>query len=156
EAQNLFQAIGRTGAPAAVPFLREELQARPDWADNGVVAAALLLSDRSQAPEVSALLRELLVSTAVGDYQRNMVFAALAQRGDVEAIPLYPKAYELGLQPGVRAEQQLSRQIRGAECLGETYVSTPTAMQVRKLHGYDDERLLDAWRTLLSSPALSE
>ena len=158
EAMNLFTAIGRTGSPDAVPFLRETLQSRPDWADNGVAAAALLLSDKSPSPEVSSLLRELLVSTAVNAYQRNLVFAALAQRGDLEAIPLYPRAYELGLQPSVRAEQKLGQQIRGAECLcGTIRVMLPTGQQeLRKLHGYDDAAITNAWRTLLASPALPD
>lgn len=90
---------------------------------------------------------------------RALAFAELARRGDAAAIPLFPRAYELGLYdvehlvPTERGEQ-----VRGpgsrAKGIGHLGLSLDAQNQPGEpLHGYRDAELLQAWRTLLRSDA---
>lgn len=103
---------------------------------------ALLLADLADAKVVEALppLRVLLVwegneENELNETERNRIFAALTKAGDVAAIPLFPRAYELGLASGESSVQPV-----GINCLCEG-------------HGYQEAALRQCWQTLLDSAA---
>ncbi|MGE3174078.1 MAG: hypothetical protein AB7O97_15735 [Planctomycetota bacterium] len=137
EAHALFAALARTGNPEAVATLRAAIG--PRWIDR-VAWCAGDLSERTDAPEVRALVRELLVSERVGPVVRNRLFGELVRCGDAAAIPLLPRAYALGLQPQKKGEP--------VGCLWLVLDKDGAAS-----HGYDLPQQLAAWQALLDGPA---
>lgn len=143
---HLFRALGRTGDPAALDLLREVLAQQPDQVDGVAMAAIELASLGSDAEAVGALLRDLLVHPDLGPAWRNGVFQRLARRGDREAIPLYPRAYALGLEP-TPPEARGVHPRRGAQWLAAWRRAGGGEEVV--LHGYAAADLAEAWRALL-------
>lgn len=147
---NLFSAIGNTHAPAAAAWFAELVDRHPELAS--ICSEQLILLSRTGADGAAAGLRKLLVwpGTEANELQpgeRSRIFAELARRGDVEAIPLYPRAYELGLAwVGVQGGDAAI----GIGFLAERRVSGGQQLQGAQ-HGYKDDDLVTAWRTLLES-----
>jgi hypothetical protein len=142
----LLICLGRTGAASIIPFLRATVDQRPEFLTS-VVEAALRLSRRNADGEVSLLLRDLMIREDLTARFRNSLFAELARRGDAAAIPLFTRAYELGLAETSREGEQSQR-------VGVQWLMTSHENQrEQKLHGFDDAQLAAAWRAVLAGPA---
>jgi len=141
-----------------VDWLIALLGSDSEWAT--LVAQHLAeLSERFDSSVLREALRTLLIweappGTNFNPSIRARIFGELARLGDVAAIPLYPRAYELGLQKTSRISRgsQTSEAGRGIEWLGAT--SRRTAQQF--MHGYQDGDLSTAWRLLLEGPSRLE
>jgi len=144
EVNNLFFCLGRTGAPSILPFLR----ATVEQCIYGVTLAALGLSHRNADAQVNGLLRDLMVREDLAMDARDMLFAELARRGDAAAIPLFPRAYELGLYGSSR--ESVPGQLVGVQWLTTFF----DGLETRKLYGFDDAQLTAAWRAVLAGPAV--
>jgi hypothetical protein len=135
--QRILQWAADTKHPKAATWLGELAAAEPTLAHH----CALLLAYLADAKVVEALppLRALLVwegdeENELNQVERNRIFAALTKAGDVDAIPLFPRAYELGLA------ENSSGQPVGIDFLCEG-------------HGYQEAALRQCWQTLLDSAA---
>ena len=127
-----------TQRPEVAIWLGELAAAEPTLAHH----CASLLADLADAKVVEALppLRTMLVwegneENELNETERNRIFAALTKAGDVEAIPLFPRAYELGLASGESSDLRV-----GINFLCEG-------------HGYQGAALRQCWQTLLDSAA---
>lgn len=147
---DLIAAAAATGAPAAATWLGAIVDREPSLA---LISARLLvtMSGNSNDPAIRAALRRLLVwpGTHVDELQpqeRSEVFAELARVGDVAAIPLFVRAYELGLAIVPIEAQRF--QAAGIGFLGEW---SSNGERSDSWHGYAEADLQTAWRTLLDS-----
>jgi hypothetical protein len=142
----LFEAVARTGNPAAPAFLLESVRRQPQWTWR-LFQPALILEKNIKTAEVLPLLRELMVAKVVtpenGDQHwapraRNQLFAALSRRGDVEAIPLFAQAIQAGLEPNQPTADNRDTRF-GVDWFARGWTA------------YDEANLLKAWQTLLGS-----
>jgi HEAT repeat protein len=150
EAYWLLLALGRTGSTSVLPVLRATIERRPDLLPE-VAEAAHWLSLRNDDPSINALLRDLMVMEPLQPNTRDALFAELARRGDVEAIPRFARAYQLGLQASTRLS------VAGVNIprTGVGWLSSYSENgQSHKLHGFDDAQLTAAWRAVLEGPAV--
>lgn len=136
--QQVLKWAADTKHPNAATWLGELAAAQPTLVHH----CALLLADLADAKVVEALppLRSLLVwegneENELNERERNRIFAALTKAGDVDAIPLFPRAYELGL-----ADPHQYPLPVGIDFLCEG-------------HGYQEAALQQCWQTLLDSAA---
>lgn len=151
------QAIGRTRSPAAAAWLADLAARRPEWYGMAVHGAVWI---GARAP-----LRELLIlATEHGSAAsaRDQVFAELARQGDEAAIPLFPRAYRLGLDASSpqhpRVPDWLRNERRGVGWLLPMKVidGTGQVRSVNRWDGYDPGQLAAAWPLLLAGPARNE
>lgn len=152
----LCHAIAKTRAPEAAAWF---VQCIDRDATLAPVAANLLvvMSGNGVGAPAHAALRTLLVwpgtdQNELQPHERSQVFAELARIGDVAAIPLFPRAHELGLQRTGIPDADGGFQGAGIGFLGERKDFGRRAPS-GPWHGYADQDLLAAWRTLLESPA---
>jgi hypothetical protein len=151
-------------ADAETPaWLLQLLEADPVWGYH-LAHPLAALSYVHDTPELRRALRTILVWQAPPgrfDQQRGLAFQQLARLGDVEALALYPRAYDLGLaevgahqhppQPrggtGTRPTPSsgLHHSLRGRGILWLCNLSS----QEPPLHGYKDEAIRQAWNRLL-------
>jgi hypothetical protein len=152
---SLLAATVYAGAGDGARWATDVVRRRPELAN--LMVQLLGHSSRRGVAEARESLRTLMVwpgteSDAVLPQYRAQTFAELARAGDVAAIPLFPRAYELGLEriTAVSAERQ-------ATGIGIAFLAEHRQQQgSRRLepwHGYRDEDLVTAWRTLLDSNA---
>lgn len=145
-------------ADAKLPgWLFARCQQEPRWAPL-IVQPLVELSQRFDAPALREALRALLVwQPPAGEtfrpQLRDCTFLELARLGDPAAIPLFPRAYELGLAPAqFRGRAPVNLNGRGI-----TWLSAENQNgAVQSAHGYEREALRTAWRTLLESPSSEE
>ncbi|MFN6193477.1 MAG: HEAT repeat domain-containing protein [Planctomycetota bacterium] len=149
----LLAALVGTRSPAAATWLTAQAAQRPALAYS--FAGWLVVLSQAGVTEAAPGLRTLLVWPGTDDGelqpdQRSQIFAELARVGDVGAIPLLPQAYELGLQlTGIRGTGT-TFSAAGICFLGDRKDfgrRAPTG----PWHGYGDQDLIAAWRTLLES-----
>lgn len=151
----LFRAIGNTRAPEAAAWFPAIVDRHPEVA--AWCRDCLIEMSKAGADGATAGLRKLLVWPGtdvceLGSTERTWIFAELARRGDVEAIPLFPRAYELGLS---RLDLEVQGERLGAAGIGflADAANWGTLRPRRAWHAYRDEDLVTAWRTLLDSNA---
>jgi hypothetical protein len=145
-------------ADAELPgWLFARCQQEPRWAPL-IVQPLVELSQRFDSPALREALRALLVwQPPAGEtfrpQLRDCAFLELARLGDPAAIPLFPRAYALGLAPAqFRGRAPVNLTGRGI-----TWLSAENQNgAVQSAHGYEREALRTAWRTLLESPSSTE
>lgn len=140
----LMQAIHATASPETPAWLAAQAEQRPELTSwfAGWLASECYGAD---SPTARAGMRRLLVAppSPLGGVQpadRANLFAALARVGDAEAIPLFVRAYELGLA----AEQPHGRMARGIGFLCDRRGGVAP-------HGFAPAQLADAWQRLLAA-----
>lgn len=151
-------------ADAETPaWLLQLLESDPVWGYH-LAHPLAALSYVHDTPELRRALRTILVWQAPPgrfDQQRGLAFQQLARLGDVEALALYPRAYDLGLaevgahqhppQPRGRAGTRptsssgLHHSLRGRGILWLCDLSS----QEPPVHGYKNEAIRRAWNLLL-------
>ncbi len=154
----LCGAIANTRAPAVAAWFGNIIDREAGLA--AVVANLLVtMSGNGVGASTHEALRKLLVWPGTDEnelqpHERSQIFAELARVGDVAAIPLFPRTYELGLQ-----RVQISRgdgfQAAGIGFLGERK-DYGTRRATGPWHGYGDPDLITAWRTLVESTAAGQ
>lgn len=168
----LFHWIARSHSPAAAEWLDKLVDRVPEAAD--MISESLIqLSIDGVGEPAPAAMRRLMLWTArpekpLSPSLRSALFAELARIGDAASIPLFPRAYALGLssaqhplvQPPSQPAAPASR-LRGHRGAGTAWSPSGIAFLGRvpdergqpgdPWYGYDDEHLLAAWRTLLAS-----
>ncbi len=123
-----------------------------------VVLPLAELSQRFDSPGLREALRALLVwqppaGETFAPQLRDRVFYELARLGDTAAIPLFPRAYALGLSDaGFHDRRPFDLNGRGITWLSAANQNGA----VQSAHGYERESLRTAWRTLLESPSSEE
>jgi hypothetical protein len=128
-------AAGMKHADVAI-WLGELAAAQPTLAHH--CAEHLVSLAQSKVKAALPPLRALLVwegneENELHPTERNRVFGALAAAGDIEAIPLFPRAYELGLDAAGNAPVGIDFLCEG--------------------HGYEEAPLRQSWQALLDSGA---
>jgi hypothetical protein len=156
----VIELVTSTKHPEAAAWLTAVVDRRPDMA--GRCANALVtLSLGGFGEPAQAALRKLLVwqateADALPPTERSSVFAELARVGDVAAIPLFPRAYALGLQPVQRRASTnwtFTTAGVGFLCALSQHSGVAPAADGPCWHGYAPKDLADAWRALLGGAA---
>lgn len=149
EAILLVVLAGRTGHADAASWLGDLAQRHPALADVAAGALVNLSIDASKDAlddeGTRAQMRTLLVwpgatNGGLSRSVRELLFAELTRRGDVPAIALFPRAFELGFD---RSNHRIAaaEKFEGMQRLG--------AFDGATWHGYGPGHLAKAWDTLL-------
>jgi hypothetical protein len=158
--EQLLLLAARTGTPEGATWLVELVDRHPTAASLVAHSLGQMMSGASRATALAAL-RKLLVwegtaQNALQPDERSGIFACLARAGDVDAIPLFVRAYELGLArtsgySALRADEFQTWGHHQASGIG--WLCEPISARGPKdaWHGYADADLLRAWATLLDS-----
>ena len=155
----LCHAIANTRAPEAAAWFTNLIDRDASLAPFAANLLVVMSGNGVGAP-AHAALRTLLVwpgtdQNELQPHERSQVFAELARIGDVAAIPLFPRAHELGLQRTGSSWPGATFSAAGIGFLGDRKDFGRRAPS-GPWHGYADQDLIAAWRTLLESPAADQ
>ena len=160
EVLSLLQCVAENAPPEGAAWLGELALRHPNLA--GYCADCLrLMSARGAGEPAHKELRTLLAwdgtdQNELQPKERSAVFAELARVGDTAAIPLFPRAYELGLtvtRPYYSGRIGSGKHKIAAAGIGFLAMEPNHGRKPNvAYHGYAEADLIAAWRTLLQSP----
>jgi hypothetical protein len=148
--------------PDAGRVIGEFAVQHPQHIEGSIRVLVPLSQERSDAA-AQAALRQLMVMDPKGVRQltpqlRNEMFAELCHAGDPLAIPLFVRAYELGLEPSRMSFEQLDPKANmrledgPGQAVGIAFLMiTKRSGSNRNWSDYDPEELATAWRTIFAS-----
>ena len=163
----LMWLAARTTHPDASRVISEFAVEHLQFVDASIRVLIPLSQERSD-PAAQAALRELMmmdpkVAQELTPQRRNDIFAELCHAGDTLAIPLFVRAYELGLEHRAvggldptlgNLDPKFRRRIdsHSTSDVGIAFlmVGTRNGSQ-RNWSDYDEEQLATAWRTIFAS-----